>query len=194
MSSRIIEFFGYAPSDHSEKARLARSERLCPFLAAKCTKTLSDGEVSGVCTLKPATSGPVICCPNRLYAEDYMILKDVAQDAFGDNCALFVGEHARRAEVDDGVVRVAVFGKRWGKELRLPNRSKGKGPGKSGAYFVDWVLAKLDASGNLVEFVAVEVQSIDTTGNYRKEREAYLSETDFVGSSTAGLNCELPPV
>lgn len=190
MASRIIEFFGYAPADQSEQAVSARSERRCPFLGATCTKTLSDGEISGVCTLKPATSGPVICCPIRLYAEDYKILKDVAQNAFGDNCVLFSGEEARRASVGEGLIRVAVFGKRWGKELRLPNRSKGKGKAKTGAYFVDWVLAKLDSEGNLDEFVAVEVQSIDTTGNYRKEREAYLKGRDFSESSTAGLNWE----
>ena len=73
---------------------------------------------------------------------------------------------------------------RLGKELRLPTR------GKSGGYFVDWVLAHVSAQGELLSFVAVEVQSIDTTGNYRKERETYLREEAFAGKSTAGLNWE----
>ena len=77
-----------------------------------------------------------------------------------------------------------MFGKRWGKELRLPNR------GRSGGYFVDWVLARLDDGGNLMEFVAVGVQSIDTTGNYQSERNAYLRGEDFEGQSTAGFNWE----
>jgi hypothetical protein len=55
---------------------------------------------------------------------------------------------------------------------------------------VDWVLARVSASGDLVNFVAVEVQSIDTTGNYRGEREAYLLEQPFPGRSTAGFNWE----
>ena len=76
------------------------------------------------------------------------------------------------------------FRQRWGKELRLPNR------GSRGAYFVDWVLARLDASGELIDFVAVEVQSIDTTGNYRAEREAYLESRPFASTSTAGFNWE----
>ena len=79
---------------------------------------------------------------------------------------------------------VAVFGKRWGKELRLPQR---KG---TGGYFVDWILALIGPNGRLQEFVAVEVQAIDTTGNYRAERNAYLRGREFKGNSTAGLNWE----
>ncbi|KVV26879.1 hypothetical protein WK80_15940 [Burkholderia multivorans] len=83
-----------------------------------------------------------------------------------------------------GRSRVAVFGKAWGGELRLPNRSG------VGGYYVDWVLAKLTDDGALQEFVAIEVQSIDTTGNYRDEREAYLRGEDYGRSSTAGFNWE----
>ncbi len=79
---------------------------------------------------------------------------------------------------------VAVFGKRWGKELRLPQR---KG---TGAYFVDWILALIGTNGRLQEFVAVEVQAIDTTGNYRAERDAYLRGRQFERNSSAGLNWE----
>ena len=31
-------------------------------------------------------------------------------------------------------------------------------------------------AGKLLSFVAIEVQSIDTTGNYQAERQAYLEE------------------
>lgn len=126
----------------------------------------------------------MICCPSRLYAENYKILTDVAKSAFGDNCDLQPGHFARYAPIKQGCIRIAVFGKRWGKELRLPSR------GRSGGYFVDWVLAKLDNDGNLIEFVAVEVQSIDTTGNYQEERDAYLKGEPFNKSSTAGFNWE----
>ena len=80
---------------------------------------------------------------------------------------------------------MVAFGKRWGKELKLPRGEQG-----TGGYFVDWVLALLDARGDLQEFVAVEVQSIDTTGNYRAERDAHLTGEPFAGTSTAGLNWE----
>ncbi|MEN5239424.1 MULTISPECIES: NotI family restriction endonuclease [Pseudomonas] len=184
MASNIVELFGYSPTDKSESARQARADSHCPFLDGVCVKTLRNGDASGVCTLKPKTSGPVICCPYRLYANDYKILKDVAIVAFGGDVELCRASEARNKLVESGKVKVAVFGKRWGKELRLPSR------GKSGGYFVDWVLAQLDENGELVDFVAVEVQSIDTTGNYQGERRAYLAGLAPKKASTAGFNWE----
>jgi hypothetical protein len=180
MASRIVEFFGYNPEDRSAVAVETRRELRCPYLGRQCVKTLSDGLISGACTLKPTNAGPVICCPIRLYAGNYEILRDVARVSFGPVIPLISG----RSITDQTGECVAVFGKGWGKELRLPNR------GKSGAYFVDWVLAHISATGELINFVAVEVQSIDTTGNYRLERETYLKEEAFPGKSTAGFNWE----
>lgn len=184
MSSRIIEFFGYSPDDHSLIAQKAKNERFCPFIKNECQKTLSDNSISGACTLQPKKGSPVICCPNRLYANDYESLKNIAKAVFGNNCDLYPGHKIQSVKPKPNRCRIAVFGKRWGKELRLPNR------GRSGGYFVDWVLAKLDDTGNLKEFVAVEVQSIDTTGNYQKERNAYLRGEIFNDWSTAGFNWE----
>jgi len=79
---------------------------------------------------------------------------------------------------------VAVFGQRWGRELRLPQRRT------RGAYFVDWILSLIDRNGQLQEFVALEIQAIDTTGNYRAERDAYIRGSEFPGYSDAGLNWE----
>jgi len=184
MASRIIEFFGYSPSDPSPIARYSRAEKLCPFVEGRCIKTLNDGLPSGACTLEPAKGGAVICCPIRLYANNYKILHDVASIAFGPNIDLVIGNEASQNLPTSGRSKIAVFGKSWGGELRLPNRSG------VGGYYVDWVLAKLDANNQLEEFVAVEVQSIDTTGNYRSEREAYLLEKEFIGNSSAGFNWE----
>lgn len=180
MASRIVEFFGYDPEDRSPAATEARANLQCPFLGRQCVKTLSDGLISGACTLKPMNAGPVICCPIRLYAKNWEILRDVARVAFGAAIPLL----SAKAITGQTGECVAVFGKGWGKELRLPTR------GKSGAYFVDWVLAHLSATGELINFVAVEVQSIDTTGNYRAERETYLKGELFPGKSTAGFNWE----
>ncbi len=190
MASNIVEFFGYSPDDRSVAAAHARKSMQCPFLGSQCTKKLSDGSVSGVCTLKQKNSGPVIICPIRLYADDYRILRDVAKQSVGDDKPLVAGNAVTKFRSDHpGEDCIAVFGKRWGKELRLPNRSMTLGK-KAGGYFVDWVLAHIDGDGNLVNFVAIEVQSIDTTGNYQAERQAYLAGRDFSGTSTAGLNWE----
>ena len=105
------------------------------------------------------------------------ILRDVTRIAFGSALPLVQANTI----TDETQECVAVFGKDWGKELRLPSR------GKSGRYFVDWVLAQVSAQGELIDFVAVEVQSIDTTGNYRQERETYLRDELFPGKSTAGI-------
>lgn len=190
MASNITELFGYSPKDQSPEAKKARKSQECPFLGQTCTKTLNDGLISGVCTIKPMTSGPVICCPVRLYANDYQVLKDVAVQAFGGGIDLVIGgEVGGYRTKNPGKAAIAVFGKRWGKELRLPSRAK-KAGGKVGAYFVDWILAHVDATGKLLGFVAIEVQSIDTTGNYRAERQAYLESGSFAGNSTAGPNWE----
>lgn len=180
MASRIVEFFGFSPEDHTEAALNARRSRNCPFLGKECIKTLSDGEISGVCTLQPAKSGPVISCPIRLYAADYQILRDIAETVFPPGLSLVAGDtiDSKTGEC------IAVFGKGWGKELRLPSR------GKSGSYSVDWVLAHRGLEGELLSFVAVEVQSIDTTGNYRSERAACLENVEFKGKSSAGFNWE----
>jgi hypothetical protein len=143
---------------------------------------LNDGIVSGVCTVKQVNSGPIICCPVRLYAKDYQILLDIATEAFGDGVRLVLGSHTPN-QLQDGK-NVAVFGKRWGRELHLPQR------GGTGSYFVDWILALLSPTGALQEFVAIEVQAIDTTGNYRAEREAHMHGNAFTSASMAGVNWE----
>jgi hypothetical protein len=182
MSVRIVELFGFAASDSSPSAVEHREKNRCPFLRDTCTKTLSDGIVSGVCTIKQVNSGPVICCPVRLYAADYKMLLEIAVSAFGEDVRLVTGSHT--PTMLEGFKNVAVFGKRWGRELHLPQR------GGTGSYFVDWILALLSPEGKLKEFVAVEVQAIDTTGNYRAERQAHMDGAAFSRNSPAGINWE----
>jgi len=182
LALRIVEFFGYGPLDGSEEATRARRGRLCPFLNSKCTKRLSDGSPSGACTVRQSDPRPIICCPNRLYNGNYRTLQEIAEAAFGAPANLIPGADVARAHHDGHFV--AVFGKRWGKELRLPQRRG------TGAYFVDWILALIGANGRLQEFVAVEVQAIDTTGNYRAERDAYIKGRRFDSHSKAGMNWE----
>lgn len=183
MAGIIWEIFGYRSQDHSEEALQAAESKICPFINDTCEKTLSDKEVSGVCTIKPVTSDPVICCPIRLYANDYRILRDVCDKAFSQELELVNGRKALQHVAITEAPCVAVFGKRWGGELRLPQKSG------TGGYYVDWVLALLDSCGELVEFVAVEVQTIDTTGNYRDGIES-LKENREIIKTSAGFNWE----
>ncbi len=183
MATTIWEFFGYRADDTSTVATDAIANDMCPILNGTCEKSFNDGTVSGVCTLKPITSEPVICCPIRLYGDEYKILQDVVERAFKEPLLLVPGKEAASFAKTNRKPCVAVFGKKWGGELRLPQKSG------SGGYFVDWVLAKLDHAGALEEFVAVEVQTIDTTGNYRNGFTA-LKAGKGIQKNTAGLNWE----
>jgi len=179
---RVVELFGYAPDDAAPVARDSRKNFQCPFLRTQCAKVLRDGTVSGVCTVRQTNAPqPIICCPVRLYAGDYSVLSDVAREAFGSGVRLIPAQRTHAIEHDG--LNVVVFGKRWGKELRLPNRG-------GGGYFVDWILAQIGADGKLNDFVAIEVQAIDTTGNYRGERDAYMRGLPTAGSPKAGINWE----
>lgn len=183
MAAEIWEFFGYRADDNSETAIEAAETETCPITGTKCEKTFNDGVVSGVCTLKPITSRPVICCPIRLYADNYQILKDVSLKAFEQELPLVPGREAVAYARDNSQACIAVFGKGWGGELRLPQKSG------RGGYFVDWVLGRLGENGCLQEFTAIEVQTIDTTGNYRNGFAA-LKESRTIEKTSAGLNWE----
>ena len=185
MAGTIVDFFGYRAADTSDVSYAAAARRLCPFIHDTCSKTLGrDGLCSGVCSVRQVKSTDgVICCPNRLYAEDYKILRIVARNTFGiDDCGLYSGRVAGSKARLEGKA-VAVFGHRWGGELRLPKREG------VGNYFADWVLALINEKGELEEFTSIEVQTIDTTGNYRDSREGLLDGRRIV-QSTVGLNWE----
>ncbi|HYN78761.1 MAG TPA: NotI family restriction endonuclease [Lamprocystis sp. (in: g-proteobacteria)] len=183
MAGTIWEFFGYRADDDSAAAQDARSRRHCPVIDQPCEKTFNDGVISGVCSLKPITTEPVICCPVRLYGNNYQFLREVALKAFGDDLEVIPGRTAVQWARAEAKPCVAAFGKRWGGELRLPTKLG------RGGYFVDWVLARLTPGGDLAEFVAVEVQTIDTTGNYRNGFRA-LHNGEGVVKTSAGLNWE----
>lgn len=65
-----------------------------------------------------------------------------------------------KEKTENGVV--AAFGHGWSVELPLPKRQS------KGSYYVDWILARFDSDSKLVEFTAIEVQTIDTTGTYER--------------------------
>ena len=180
MPLTVKELFGYSVDDLSPTAESQRSSKMCPFVLNQCSKILKSGLISGACTLKPTTSRPVICCPSRLYADNYKILNDVASDAFGPNMRLIRSTADAQCDGCD----VVVFGKQWGKELRLPSRRQG------GGFFVDWVLARLNSDRSLEEFVAVEVQTMDTTGSYEAHLHTLLHTGITLPKKQSNINWE----
>lgn len=187
MSGFISEFFGYRAEDNSTLAAQNVSRQVCPFLGSYCTKALGDRSnrtLSGVCSVRQVSAGSpsVICCPNRMYAENYKMLSTIAEKAFRVKLNLYSGRLAvAKAKQENGAI--AVFGHGWGGELPLPKR-QGRG-----SYYVDWILARLDGTDELVEFTAIEVQTIDTTGSYKNARSA-LIDRQAIEKDTVGLNWE----
>ncbi len=185
MPFRIADWFGYDVDDWSASAVAVRAELHCPFIDRRCTKTFNDGSVSGVCSVYVGTDPtrpPVVTCPNRLYAGMYFVLQQVAETAFGPGYTIISPDDLRKAV--KGTQYVLALGKNSGGEIRLPSRSR------SGGYFVDWILARLSSNAELVEFAAVEIQAIDTTGTYRPEVNRLKMGAREIGKSKAGLNWE----
>jgi len=184
MAGAIYDFFGFRATDSSDSALAAAATLECPFLNELCEKRLSDGLISGACAIKPVSSTPVICCPIRLYADDYKILRLVARQAWGTDYPLMPGCESRQWARANSSNVVGVFGKRWGGELRLPKKDG------HGNYFVDWILALIGPAGQLTEFIALEVQTMDTTGNYRHGRNELLLENRDLIKTSVGINWE----
>lgn len=190
MALQVIEFFGHKPLDPATVATSAIAGRRCPFVDQDCIKPKH-----GACSVQQVTSAePVICCPNRLYADNFQILQSIADETFGPGTTLVKPFHLiGRPIAGDEVV---VFGRYWGRELPLPSPPGVKAV-ETRKFYVDWILAKLDGDSRLREFTAVEVQSIDTTGNYSDQAQAFFSGNPFTdpqgrtpGYSDAGLNWE----
>ena len=187
MSGYIAELFGYSAEDNSEIAMQNISRQVCPFLGSYCTKALGDRDnrtLSGVCAVRQVSPGSpnVICCPNRIYAENYKMLSMISEKAFRERLNLYSGRLAIEKAKEEGGA-IAVFGHGWGGELPLPKR-QGKG-----SYYVDWILARLNGDAELVEFTAIEVQTVDTTGSYKNARAALLNR-HTIEKDTVGLNWE----
>ena len=184
MGLTLTEWFGFDLADDSLRAAEARSREHCPFIDARCTKRFRDNTVSGACSVAQSNNEPVIICPNRLYAEDYRVLSDICEVAFGPGMKLLHPSRAR--DVTHSGQYVVPFGRRFGKELQLPSASNDG----AGGYYVDWILTRIGPDAQLAEFVAVEVQTIDTTGSYKSLVEQLRVGEMPSGSAKAGFNWE----
>lgn len=179
MSKEIIEIFGHAPTDLTEAARLFWDMEACPFVIGKCTKCNHDKSiVYGTCSVS-GPYGNVIICPNRLYANKYSVLKNIAEDAFGKDVPFyFFNEYLEKASKTEKCV--VCLGQHSGKEVKF---------GKS--LSMDWVLALIE-NQKLQEYIGAEVQSIDITGNYRDAWHTYKNwpskKPEKIPASRHGLN------
>jgi hypothetical protein len=188
MALRLTEFYGY-PVGHPKGVALAAQKR-CPFVEDACIKP-----DHGSCSLEALQSpAPVICCPNRLYAGKFRILKQVSDIAFGGNREVVTPDEMRQRLRTGSMTgnEVAAFGQYFHQELPLPKAGK-----VAGSFYMDWVLVLPDQNGRPVELTALEVQTIDTTGNYKAQSTLAFNGETFTdkqgrspGYSDSGFNWE----
>lgn len=192
----IVELFGYKPDDLSSIAKTTCMDRTCPFSGGLCSKTNHDQtEILGVCSVTYGVNKiigtEVIICPTRLYANNYNVFKDVLNLAWkdGEKNLVIGGDHVHLAKTAKQTeFPVVAFGQNSGRELSVKI-------GKS-SMSLDWVLLEYEKEGDMLipgGFVGIEVQSIDITGNYRDNRNAYLNlksgrHIDSIPESGHGLN------
>ncbi len=152
----------------------------CPFTNKACIKINHDQSITyGTCSVT-SPYGDTIICPNRLYGNNYEILARVGRDAFGYGIPFLMYNQFIEARAIHQECIVAL-GKNSGREIQV---------GRS--LSMDWVLAYI-FEATLIEYVGIEVQSIDITGNYRDAWHAYKNFTpssnkDLLPSSQHGLN------
>ena len=174
----LVEIFGYAPDDLTPSVRSLWNLGECPFINKSCSKSNHDSSVVyGTCSVT-TTFGDCIICPNRLYEKNYATLRTIAKDAFGDVAEFILFDEYIKRRNECGVFVVAL-GQNSGKEVKI---------GRS--LSMDWVLAKIE-NNQLIEYVGVEVQSIDITNNYRDAWYAYKNlnrNTKTIPSSEHGMN------
>jgi hypothetical protein len=196
MAGEVYEWYGYRPTDKSEEAVRSAAERLCPFVPGPCTK------VGGACSVRPQESQEIVpVCPKRMYFSGHLFLRRIAREAFSSLNLLedavdvghdgqvvlprlVPGDVAAAAARAAQMTHVGVFGQEFASEVRLPAAVEG-----GSRYSVDFTVVAVAASGDLLAFVPVEVQSIDTVGSY-KSIIAALEDGRRIISSDFGMNWE----
>jgi len=169
----LIEVFGYAPNDVTAKARKFWGLSACPFMGRACTKYDHTNTICyGTCSVSNAGQN-VIICPNRLYANNYETIRHVSADAFGKLPFMLFDEYLKKE--NDSLNCVVALGQNSGREVKLKKMS------------MDWVLAHIK-NGKLMEYIGIEVQSIDITGNYRDAWYAARDKKSLIPPSAHGLN------
>jgi len=185
----LCEIFGYAPDDVSETARKQWKSQDCPFVGDTCIKHShpQDGKVViyGSCSVVNKTRNGVeeiIVCVQRLYANNHETLRAVVHDATGTDLPIYMAAEYSRLKkaktlLDDFVV---VLGHKSGKEIQLSQPDVVE-------LSLDWVMARI-ADGELALIIPCEVQSIDTTSNYRANWDTYRKELKSIPNSKHGMN------
>lgn len=175
----LVEIFGYSPNDLTPSVRSLWELGACPFINKSCSKANHDKTIIyGTCSVTTA-KGDCIVCPNRMYEDNYSVLRRVASEVFGADIQFLMFDQYIPLRSQPGSYVVAL-GQNSGREVRLGQKLS-----------MDWVLAKIE-SCKLVEYVGIEVQSIDITNNYRDAwhsyRNLHSNAAGHIPESEHGMN------
>lgn len=192
----IVEQFGLAPDDDSELSLKLLESKNCPFRHGRCSKfNHNKSAIYGVCSVTNGTNktvgSEVIICPKRLYADSFVTLRDAVKVAWPDKELNFIADGdisnllSRAKNLADPVI---AFGQGSGNELSTSS--------PNGKLSMDWVIQRYSSEKDLLnplDFIGIEIQSIDITNNYRDPLLAYekLKSGEFISeipNSPHGLN------
>jgi hypothetical protein len=174
----IAELFGHRPDDISSTSTELTANRWCPFVDDQCSKTNHNRtEIYGVCSVtkgaNSSNTSDIPVCPKRFYGDDYLVLRNISEEVWGRTINFIAGgnisELNEKLSASTAIITVVAFGQKSGKEVSVRGR---------GQMSMDWVLQSyiLDGSEKVPkDFIGVEVQSIDITGNYRENQKYYLN-------------------
>jgi len=144
----LAEVFGYKIDDNSKDAKNNRREELCPFNNNNPKCTKDKKDAPLGVCSIYHDSDTVTICPIR-FREGWKVTKDAADFFFG-------GEENCTAL----------------KEVRL-KESTGESAGN-----IDLVIAKHNLQGKILDFGAVEIQSVYVSGNIRNPFEYFMEAPD----------------
>ncbi|QIZ71039.1 NotI family restriction endonuclease [Oxynema aestuarii] len=144
----LAEVFGFPSNSFSQEANRYRRDRLCPY----------NNKVAN-CTKDKANNplgvcsiyhkkAPVITCPVR-FRQDWLIAENAADFFFGKNQQWTILTEVRLKDAN--------------------NQSAGN---------IDLVLVAYDRRGKIIDFGAVEVQSVYISGNIRQPFEVYMNQPE----------------
>jgi hypothetical protein len=183
----LCELFGFRPDDTSVAARKQWKTQSCPFAGEACIKHSNDNKVIyGSCSvankIRTGAIEEVIICPKRLYAENYKTLRTCVYDALGKEVKCFAFHDYKTLRQTKLLPNeyVVLLGQNSGSEVSLTN------PGVI-SLSLDWVVVHC-IDGKVQGLIPIEVQSIDTTGNYRDNWAAYSKELSKIPDSKHGMN------
>ena len=150
---KIAEVFGTPVGDFSLDAQGVRASKFCRFRGDQCTKVRKLNPL-GVCSLSRDSTATVVC-PVR-FIENGQVFRDAGALAFGSGAKIVVFPEYKLLSIPGEDERTKKIGK------------------------VDFLLGKI-IDGNLVDFAALELQAVYSSGGGVQQAFDHYTATNNAG-------------